>query len=1086
MQKVALPFHLVQLQMTNSPDIITSPLLDKEVFWVNVPASMMAGKFANSFQEKVLNEGDYSYLLDYQLTGDFEKRKITLHFEASKHQIAFRNLEVDFDYFVQVHEKGYWAIIPTLGIETFTLEEAELEGMVEEVIRLDFLRHKRLNLLQDLISTIWFEQIELQVEPIELQTYTPSELVNLAEEKQKEWLSKVAQPVITLEKALFGYEEELQQLADALKSNYQRTILLVGRSGVGKTTLIWELIYQRAKYQFQQKIWETTAATLIKELSGSIGWQENLTLLCKELMGRGDWLFVRNLLELFEVGQYQGNSQSMADYLQEYLANGELALISECTEEEFARIEARSPNYLQHFQVIQLQEPKEIPVLEGIISDKVQQIAKHQSVVIAPTAIQETIRLNKRYTPYSGFPGKPIRFLESMLLNAKNIPRKGKAKATLERSHVIKAFCDETGMPPLMVDPAISMDLEVVRQFFASNVFGQTHAIDRLVDLLASVKTALLRQGKPIASMLFVGPTGVGKTEMAKVLAEFMFGSRDRMIRFDMSEFSTPHAVTRLTGEHYFSDGLLTSAVRRTPFCVLLFDELEKAHGSFNDLLLQILGEGRLTDSQGKVVNFCSAIIIMTSNIGAQRLQQGSISFQDQQDANTEAEHYLGEVRRYFRPEIFNRIDQVIPFYSLDKTVMQTVVERELNLLTKREGILHRNLEVHIRPAVYDFIAQTGYDPKYGARALQRSLQETLIIPLAKQLNQYHFDDQLVLLIDVQNEALTIEVEADPLKLELMLEELTQNEYMDYATSLRQNIMRLFEGRFYVRLLSQLDIFKRAKQKKNKQFWEDEQQSTQYTNFLALQDQFEAHKKLGEENEQQMALAIMGLAPLDTALYQQMEAWEKAYFDLKLKLYGFLQTEQEQLYLGIYGKEPLRLLEYYEAICKEKNYEWTARTVWFRDEDYNELIEATDTADPNAPKEKARAYVKQVYTPNDRQRWRPEQKDDILVGIELMITGLGASLFLNEEDGLHLLQVNDQAYKYWVACDTVDLQTPDGVHRKNFFSIRNKARRTFSATHLEDRVYKAPKRELRPSQQLPYLIKLLHKRFVTKLDALLF
>ncbi|MEM1124086.1 MAG: AAA family ATPase, partial [Bacteroidota bacterium] len=183
-------------------------------------------------------------------------------------------------------------------------------------------------------------------------------------------------------------------------------------------------------------------------------------------------------------------------------------------------------------------------------------------------------------------------------------------------------------MPSFIIDPAVPMDLTAIKQQFNDNVFGQEKAVDSIVNLLASVKTALTKTGKPIASFLFVGPTGVGKTELAKVLAQFMFGHRDKMVRFDMSEYADAYSVMRLTGLSYGSDGLLTAAVRRTPFCVLLFDEIEKAHTNFFDLLLQILSEGRLTDSSGRLVNFCSTIIIMTSNIGASNLQSNRISLQ--------------------------------------------------------------------------------------------------------------------------------------------------------------------------------------------------------------------------------------------------------------------------------------------------------------------------------------------------------------------------------------------------------------------------------------------------------------------------
>ena len=281
-----------------------------------------------------------------------------------------------------------------------------------------------------------------------------------------------------------------------------------------------------------------------------------------------------------------------------------------------------------------------------------------------------------------------------------------------------------------MVDPDIPMNLQAVRAHFKSEVFGQDVAVDRIVDVLASVKTALTKKGKPIASFLFVGPTGVGKTEIAKVLAKFMFGRRDRMIRFDMSEFSDPYSVQRLTGEGFFQDGILTAAVRREPFCVLLFDEIEKAYPSFYDLLLQLLGEGRLTDSRGRLVNFCSTIIIMTSNIGAANLQGNRISLVQEDSPQSVNQHFLSAVQQHFRPELFNRIDQVIAFQPLDRDTVRFVVEREMNLFKKREGIQFRNLDLSISEEVLDHLAKIGYDYRYGARYLQRTIRTQLVIPL--------------------------------------------------------------------------------------------------------------------------------------------------------------------------------------------------------------------------------------------------------------------------------------------------------------------------------------------------------------------
>ena len=174
------------------------------------------------------------------------------------------------------------------------------------------------------------------------------------------------------------------------------------------------------------------------------------------------------------------------------------------------------------------------------------------------------------------------------------------------------------------------------------------------------------------------------------------------MIRFDMSEYSNPYTVMKLTGESYFKDGLLTSAVRQTPFSVILFDEIEKAHPVFYDLLLQMLGEGRLTDSAGRLVNFCSTIIIMTSNIGAANLQTGRVGWNNNANLEEITTHFDSEVKKHFRPELFNRIDQVIPFEPLTADVIRKVTDREMDLLKKREGIAYRSMDFYIADEVYD------------------------------------------------------------------------------------------------------------------------------------------------------------------------------------------------------------------------------------------------------------------------------------------------------------------------------------------------------------------------------------------------
>lgn len=232
-----------------------------------------------------------------------------------------------------------------------------------------------------------------------------------------------------------------------------------------------------------------------------------------------------------------------------------------------------------------------------------------------------------------------------------------------------------------------------------------------------------------------------GKTELAKALAEFMFGDTERLIRFDMSEFSDEVAVLRLTGDvSAKGQGLLTDKVRQQPFSVVLFDELEKTHFSFYDLLLQVMGEGRLTDARGQVADFCSSVIIMTSNIGAGINRQPG--FHDR-SPHALHQHYLHAVQKFFRPELFNRLDQVIPFNALDLNVLRPIVRREIKKIMARDGLRTRNVTLQIDDPVYDYLAHLSSDSHYGARQLQRCLHEQLVIPLATTLNRYPFSTSI-------------------------------------------------------------------------------------------------------------------------------------------------------------------------------------------------------------------------------------------------------------------------------------------------------------------------------------------------------
>ena len=621
--KLKIPFHAFRVTLESGKSFLI-PLNDFDAWCIDPEMPKLVKEYAQQLQQKVLNKGDYLSLLEELKHGAFTHDKLDVKFMASRDGYSFPTFIIDFDYYWSERERGVWGAIPVLGLESFAENQDTLEERLGESVRFEFARSRRLLIVQHIIAAMWFQETGLESLPMELKVPSLKELDEAVEERPQKLLPQLATPLKIQRQEAFGRTQEITQIINALKSTFNNNVLLVGPSGVGKTTLVWELARVQRKHRIKGQIWETTASALIKELSQDTGWQDHIEYLIDELKNSNDFLFVRNLKELFEVGKYEGNPISLADYLKAALARGDINMITECTEEERAQIELKSPQYISHFQVIQITQPQED--LESIIIRKVQQIAAFQKVKINEAAIDEVLRLNKRFSPYAGLPGKPIRFLENMLINQKYVGQS--SELSVGRSDVIDFFSQESGIPRFIIDPEIPMDADQIKRQFNEQLFGQHAAIDQVVDVLTHVKTALNRTEKPIASFLFVGPTGVGKTELAKMLAQFMFGDRRQLTRFDMSEYASSYDIIRLMGFGSQSEGLLTAEVKRNPFTVLLFDEIEKAHSNFYDLLLQILGEGRLSDGNGNLVNFCSAIIIMTSNIGAAKIQNQSIGIQ--------------------------------------------------------------------------------------------------------------------------------------------------------------------------------------------------------------------------------------------------------------------------------------------------------------------------------------------------------------------------------------------------------------------------------------------------------------------------
>jgi ATP-dependent Clp protease ATP-binding subunit ClpB len=313
-----------------------------------------------------------------------------------------------------------------------------------------------------------------------------------------------------------------------------------------------------------------------------------------------------------------------------------------------------------------------------------------------------------------------------------------------------------TGIPLTRLMEGEKEKLLRLDQILHERVIGQDEAVQAVADAVVRARSGLKDPRRPIGSFIFLGPTGVGKTELARALAESLFDSEDNIVRIDMSEYMERHAVARLIGAPpgyvgYEEGGQLTEAVRRKPYCVVLFDEIEKAHHDAFNVLLQILDDGRLTDSQGRTVDFKNTIIIMTSNIGGHMLLENAS--ESGEIAEPVRDRVLAEMRAHFRPEFLNRVDEIVLFKPLTFTEIKKIVELQLGLL--RERLAERHIELELSEPAKEYIAREGYDPVYGARPLKRYIQRHVETPLSRRLLSGELTDHQRVITELRKGELT-------------------------------------------------------------------------------------------------------------------------------------------------------------------------------------------------------------------------------------------------------------------------------------------------------------------------------------------
>jgi ATP-dependent Clp protease ATP-binding subunit ClpC len=597
-----------------------------------------------------------------------------------------------------------------------------------------------------------------------------------------------------------GRETEIERIMQILSRRTKNNPVLIGEPGVGKTAVVEGLAQRITNSDVPEllknkQIYTLDLAALVAGSKYRGEFEERLKKVMKEITQRGDIiLFIDELHNLVGAGAAEGAIDA-ASILKPALARGELQTIGATTLDEYRKYLERDSALERRFQQIRVEEPsidQSVEILKGL-RDRYEQ---HHKVQITDEALQAAADLASRYISDRFLPDKAIDLIDEaasrMRIKSMTSPpanrefeeelegvrrekenaiedqefEKAAALRDQERKLVGKkreleeewesgdaierpAIGEEeiadivsmwTGIPVFKLTEAETQKLMRMEDELHKRVIGQHPAIEVISKAIRRSRAGLKDPKRPTGSFIFLGPSGVGKTELARTLAEFLFGDDEAMIRIDMSEYMEKHAVSRLVGSPpgyigYDEGGQLTEAVRRKPYSVLLLDEIEKAHPDVFNILLQILEDGRLTDAQGRTVDFRHAIVIMTSNIGAAEIARNTplgFAVSDDETGITYDDmknRIMGELKKVFRPEFLNRIDDVIVFHKLQKDEIRQIVE--LLLVRIRESMAERELQLELTDPAKDLLVEKGWDPAMGARPLRRAIQRYIEDPLA-------------------------------------------------------------------------------------------------------------------------------------------------------------------------------------------------------------------------------------------------------------------------------------------------------------------------------------------------------------------
>ena len=624
---------------------------------------------------------------------------------------------------------------------------------------------------------------------------------------------------------VIGRDREIERVMQVLARRQKNNPLILGDPGVGKTAIVEGLAQLIAGGNVPdilrgKQIWTLDLASLVAGSKYRGEFEERMKKVVRELEeSKDDILFIDEIHTVIGAGSAEGSIDA-ASILKPPLSRGEIQVIGATTAEEFRKHVEKDSAFERRFQPVNIGEPSPedtIKIIEGL-KDRYE---KHHHVRYTDAAIKAAVTLSSRYVQDRFLPDKAIDVLDEAgartRVHKMALPpeiaqtdadlarvREEKAAAaaaqefeeaarlrdeekalvarrdeletawreelaanvvTVDEEDIADVVSSMTGVPVSSLTEAEASKLLRCEDVLHQRVVGQDEAVTKVAKAIRRSRSPLKDPRRPGGSFIFLGPSGVGKTELAKALAEFLFGSEEALISFDMSEFMEKHTVSKLVGAPpgyvgYDEGGELTKAVRRRPYSVVLFDEVEKAHPDVFNVLLQILEEGRLTDGQGRHVDFSNTVIIMTSNIGARDIAQTTTMGFSAQGAGGLSDkeitsRVMAELKRHFRPEFLNRVDEVVVFKSLTPEQLRGIVE--LMVADLRERLIAQGMSIELTDAARDLVAKEGADPVYGARPLRRAIQTLIEDPLSEELLQGLWHTGEIICVDEKDGQLVFE-----------------------------------------------------------------------------------------------------------------------------------------------------------------------------------------------------------------------------------------------------------------------------------------------------------------------------------------